>query len=329
TQLIYNDANVQVIHFDYFKTPQDIFKTFDFTVCMAAYDFGSEEFVLHEDFLKHNSQRGLHFNSNTAFPIVSMLRVKKYEEKGYRISKPEFIRIVMTCMNLEINTYEELKDHLGGMYGVNYDKLFKDIEDEEFDIGKAVDLIANISLSDEYFTKPEPVNITDVEMIIDTISKKSIKTVSVNGKLHKIRYDGSLVTLDITPPYHEEVPLKDFLKEVKFYKYVKKTADGKYFSFYDASFEYVMSKEVEAKGEISNNYFDDRQGKLHMSMKQDLSSQYRYDHGSVLIELSVTPEAFLGAELGHITARKATALREVPKSEYEQWTSEELSVVEW
>ena len=49
--------NIQAIHFKYFGTPEDIFDTFDFTVCMGAFDFEKEEFVLHNDFLKHNSQR--------------------------------------------------------------------------------------------------------------------------------------------------------------------------------------------------------------------------------------------------------------------------------
>lgn len=322
TQLVYNDVNVQVIHFDYFDSAQEIFETFDFSVCMAAYDFGKEEFVIHDNFLKHNSQRGLHFNSKTAYPIVSMLRVQKYEDKGYKISKPEFIRIVMTCMNLDISTYDELKEHLGGMYGVNYDKLFEDVEDDEFDLSKAIDLIANISMSDDYFTKPEPVEINDIDIIIDTISKKPQKILMVKGKAHKIRHDGKLKKLQVTPPYHEKINLKEYLDKVKFYKFVKKTGD-RYFSFYDKSFEYLMGKEVEAKGEEKKDGFGNYYGKLHMSLKQDLSGQYRYNDGSVLIELSVKPEDFNGSDFGHVTARKVTTLREVPKSEYENWKFEE------
>ncbi len=115
-----NDIPIQLIHFKYFNSPEDIFKTFDYTVCMGCFDFNTEEFVLHDDFLKHNSQRLLKFNSDTEYPIVSLLRVQKYEKRGYVISKPEFIRIILTCMNTEINSYEELKDQIGGMYGMAY-----------------------------------------------------------------------------------------------------------------------------------------------------------------------------------------------------------------
>ncbi|MCM3273764.1 hypothetical protein [Paenibacillus elgii] len=46
---------IQVIHFNFFKSAQEIFDSFDFT---------TEQFILHEEFLKHNSQsliKILHF----------------------------------------------------------------------------------------------------------------------------------------------------------------------------------------------------------------------------------------------------------------------------
>lgn len=76
-----NGIDIQFIHFKYYKNAREIFKTFDFTVCMGAYDFNKEEFILHEDFLKHNSQRILMYNEQTAFPIISALRVDKYKNK--------------------------------------------------------------------------------------------------------------------------------------------------------------------------------------------------------------------------------------------------------
>lgn len=76
-----NGIEIQLIYFKYYKNAKEIFKTFDFTVCMGAYDFKKEEFVLHEDFLKHNSQRMLVFNTKTSFPIISALRIDKYKNK--------------------------------------------------------------------------------------------------------------------------------------------------------------------------------------------------------------------------------------------------------
>lgn len=45
-----DDKEIQMIHFKYFEKAEEIFDTFDYTVCMGAFDFESEQFVLHEDF---------------------------------------------------------------------------------------------------------------------------------------------------------------------------------------------------------------------------------------------------------------------------------------
>lgn len=145
----------QFIHFKFFDNPQEIFDTFDFTVCMGAYDFKTDDFIFHPSFLTHNSQRLLKVNEKTAYPIMTALRVQKYLDKGYTISKPEFIKIMLVINQLNIITYKQLKEQMGGMYGVNYDKLFKDIQDNDnFDINVAIETLSDIILDDSYFELP-------------------------------------------------------------------------------------------------------------------------------------------------------------------------------
>ncbi|MFO1442919.1 hypothetical protein KDN24_06775 [Bacillus sp. Bva_UNVM-123] len=314
TLTVYDDVEIQLIHFKYFETPEDIFKTFDFTACMGCFDFSNEEFTLHSDFLKHNSQRILKFNKDTDFPIVSMLRVQKYEEKGYKISKPEFIRIILTCKLLEINTYEELKEQLGGMYGINYDKLFEDVEDQEFDLEAAIDKIADIALSEDYFKEPIPIEFKNIEDLISNISTLPTKCLYINEELHRISWFGLLESIDELPENHIILDTEKFFNENKFYKFVNKK-DDKYFSFYDKNFEYVIGQEAVAKG--ASDPWGDHGGKLHMNEKKAINdSTYRHSDGAVLIELSVKVEDFVDANEGHIRVKKATVIREVPVSEY-------------
>ncbi len=112
-----NGSIVQMMHFDFFETPADIFKAFDFTVCMAAYDYDAKEFVFHDDFLKHNSQRFLKFNTGTRYPLASATRVLKYQGRGYTIGKGDVLRIVLASRAVPINSWEELQDQIGGAYG--------------------------------------------------------------------------------------------------------------------------------------------------------------------------------------------------------------------
>lgn len=111
------DTIIQYMHFDFFPTANDIFKAFDFTVCMGAYDYEAREMVLHPDFLKHNSQRFLRFNPGTNFPLASATRVIKYQDRGYTIGKGDILKIALACRKVDINSWADLKDQIGGAYG--------------------------------------------------------------------------------------------------------------------------------------------------------------------------------------------------------------------
>ena len=167
--LLIKDSNknilVQLIYFKYFDKVEEIFDTFDFTVCMCAYDFKTEEFILHNEFLHHNTCRLLKFNENTAYPIMSALRVQKYKDKGYDIPKADFIKIILACMNLDITTYEELEEQIGGMYGINIDKLF----DDKFKGKDKIDLLeainAIIDAEDEYIEDQKITYMNEVDVV--------------------------------------------------------------------------------------------------------------------------------------------------------------------
>lgn len=108
---------IQLMHFDYFQTPQEIFDAFDFTVCMAAYDIEKEEFTFHDDFMKHAAQRYLKFHSGTRYPFGSLLRVLKYQSRGYTIGKSDLLRIGLCCTKVELNSWDDLARAIGGQYG--------------------------------------------------------------------------------------------------------------------------------------------------------------------------------------------------------------------
>ena len=123
------EQDVQFMTFKWFDSVEDVFNTFDFTCCMAAYDCSTGEFVFHPEFMQHNSQRYLKFNPGTAYPIMSLLRVDKYRDKGYTISKTEMLRIIGACMNLNLESWDDVKDHIGGMYGYDVDDVFDETVD--------------------------------------------------------------------------------------------------------------------------------------------------------------------------------------------------------
>lgn len=311
------NLDVQLIHFKYFSDAKEIFNTFDFTVCMGAFDFETEEFILHDDFMQHNSQRILKFNKNTAFPIVSLLRVQKYKDKGYSISKPEFIRIALTCMNLEINTYEELKEQMGGMYGINYDKLFVDM-DGKLDLNEAIDIIENLILEDAYFEQPifTQIEFGDINDYLDEITKEETSYFKIDGNIFRVNGD-DIRSSTKQPKNGIEINITDFFKDKKYYKFVKKEND-KYISFYDNNFEYIIGQEVEARGSRYSSYGNENDKVLYFTSLKNISNTNHYSRDkNVLIEVSLKPEDFVDENDNVITLKKATMIREVPKVEYE------------
>ncbi len=123
-----NGDIVQFMHFDFFPTAQDIFNAFDFTIVMGALNLDSAEFVFHDDFLKHNSQRFLRFHKGTRYPLASATRVLKYLDRDYTIGKGDMLKIVLASRQIPIESWAQLADQLGGAYGekvaVNDNKPF-------------------------------------------------------------------------------------------------------------------------------------------------------------------------------------------------------------
>lgn len=316
-----NDESVlvQLIHYTTYDKAESIFDHYDFTACMGAYDFATEEFILHPDFLKHNSQRILKFNSGTLYPLISAIRVDKYEKKGYTISKAEFFRIIMSCMTLEIKSYEELKEHLGGMYGEAYERLIEDIEEEEFDLHKVIEVIASITKQDSYFEEFISKNYDNNQVLSELIKfeKKVFETKSghlylmLNGTATE--YSGGLFEDD------ELISPNEYYEGKKYYKFVKKKKDdyNRLFSFYDSKFEYVVGEEAVAEKELSTY---GSSGRLFFNKPTHISNSTYYDRDEkVLIEVSILGDDVVEDRHGEITAVKCNVLRVVPEEEWKKW----------
>lgn len=230
---------LQLIYIDYYDTPWQVFDTFDFTVCMGAFDFKTEEFALHKDFLKHNSQRQLMFNTKTLFPIISALRVNKYIDKGYTISKQEFIKVMFTVNLLKVNSLEELEEQLGGMHGESVDNIFSEDLKNNFDMNKAL-----LELSEKEFVYKDrtPADYDNFELFIEELLEDKIKYCVYENQKY-VRIGNELKFISEIKDNYVLCDIKEILNfpMIK-YKCVEKI-DDRYFSYYDKNYEYKL-KEV-------------------------------------------------------------------------------------
>lgn len=112
-----------------FTFPRDIFDCFDFTVCMGAYDVDQKKYFFDDRFWIDVASKDLVFNPGTLYPLNSLIRVNKYKAKGYHISKPQMVKMILTCMNSQFpSSWEDLESQIGGTYGRQIKINSKDLE---------------------------------------------------------------------------------------------------------------------------------------------------------------------------------------------------------
>lgn len=111
-----DSGSYQVVTKDSFiGEPDTIINNFDYTICMGAYDFSSDDFILHNKFLLDLSKRILCFNADAQYPLCSLFRLRKFSKRGFTISGSEIIKLGLAVNNIKITNYGELREQLLGI----------------------------------------------------------------------------------------------------------------------------------------------------------------------------------------------------------------------
>ena len=160
-------ATVQFIFFDYFNDLQSVFSAFDFTVCMAGIDLKDGTLQMHPQFLSDIASRTLHFNDGTRFPYISLIRTRKYQDRGYKLSKGTILAIANACAQWKISNWQQAKEQLGGVYGDEID--VKVGENVEFSQQALNELLTSIP-EERSFT----VNLSDYELLYKELTGKDL-----------------------------------------------------------------------------------------------------------------------------------------------------------
>ena len=95
--------------------PDEIFGSFDFTICCGAYSFRDEQFNLHPRFLPDLAKRKLVYMGGSRFPICALYRTVKYQKRGYSLPGSTAMHLGLAISRLDILTYADLKAQLRGI----------------------------------------------------------------------------------------------------------------------------------------------------------------------------------------------------------------------
>lgn len=101
-KLKYNNITYDIIKMN-FDNPTTLLNSFDFTVCQFCIDYNLCFYYSEESFIDL-SKRQLMI-SNLPYPESTMLRVNKYNNKGFRICNEELTKIINSIKNVNVNLH--------------------------------------------------------------------------------------------------------------------------------------------------------------------------------------------------------------------------------
>lgn len=247
---------IQIMTYDTFETPEKIFEHFDFSVCMAAFDYDTEKYIFHENFYPDIASKTIRFNPKTKYPLNSILRIQKYKEKGYYTSKPELLKMILTSIQKGMpNSWEELEKEIGGTYGKEITLNASDKECTYENIIEILDEISHCGFIQK--DKSEEYRDIDINMLEYIYSNKNVEYIEtssgecfsvLNGKIdHNIT---NIIKEKQLKPNDLKIDKSKFIKIDNFtmygYKQVKITEENKYKPkvYPNNKIEYELNKET-------------------------------------------------------------------------------------
>jgi len=311
--ILSDEIIVQFIIIDYVDSIEEIFSKFDFTCVMGAFDTMTDEFYFHDNFMQHNSQRKLVYNRGTMFPIISALRVNKYREQGYSISRAEFMKVILSIMELNIQSWDEMERQLGKFYGMEVAEIVsEEMRQKEFSVSAMFDALDAVDFDYQLKKELGAKHINNyTEFVLEVIGEK----------LQQYAFGGKAIVWNTNKweradQYSKEFLSDDVIEDVPFdaeiaYKFVRQLEDGTLVSNYRQRFEYKVGEIAQDQGH--GLYFYYKYG------FETMKGAYGYGDDKVCIEVRIIrkkTEARLPDE--PVIAYEADVLRIVPKEEYEE-----------
>ena len=294
--LIGGSVPIQLIYFKYFENLQDVFNTFDFTISMCGYDFKTKQLEHHPDFFSDLAQRRLSFNKNTAYPLVSALRVNKFKDRGYNISRSEMIKLLLTVSQLEIKTPRQFIEQIGGFYGNSALASLSKLDEKDFDLEKGLKVLSESSEGSNPEINKVISNTPESKLGVHQLARLIHSDNPLEGgwyredntAYYKSKYSRHSIPLDIALLFapHNEVHQRENPEEPvsgMFYKWVYKTENPNVFkSIHRDSFLYELGKDaVDEKAglffckdsDIKSHYFASREGAVMLMCLADIKDR--------------------------------------------------------
>lgn len=97
----------------FYGTAEEIHKNYDFEHCKNVYDYGSNTLTLLPSAMEAILSKNLRY-TGSLYPICSLFRMRKFLDRGWRISAGEIVKMSFQISKLNLNDMNVLKEQLTG-----------------------------------------------------------------------------------------------------------------------------------------------------------------------------------------------------------------------
>jgi hypothetical protein len=288
-----------LVWFKTFKDSEEVFSAFDFTCVMGAYDFRTSRFEFDDRFFKDNMRKSLVYSHKNFFPFGSMFRIKKYEDRGFTISKKEFAKIMVKSLQVEIKTVKDLETQLGSMYGYDLSEVFKGVKELNYDI--ILDKLDGMESLEKY----EKGLTRDIEELYNETFGKYRELLSIGDDVYEV-FNKDMVYAGKLSWFNEE-HVKEAQFPISLYKWVK-CIDGEFSSFYKPDFKYEVGEAVESSNGIYVGFKSKVRRLTYANNPNRALIELRVDSADDIIQL--------GSLYSTNRVKKCTVVRELNYSEW-------------
>jgi hypothetical protein len=127
----------------FYGDPDEIHSYYDFVHCMNYWVSGTNNLVLRPESLEALLSRTLVY-SGSKYPICSMIRSRKFIERGFRINAGQYLKMAMQIADLDLYDYGVLEEQLTGVDVAYFTEVVSKLRDhnpEKVDSAYLIEII--------------------------------------------------------------------------------------------------------------------------------------------------------------------------------------------
>jgi len=119
----------------FYGEPNEIHDNYDFVHAMCYWDHRNQDLVLPAEAMEAMLSRTLIYRGSL-YPIASIFRMKKFIERGWRITAGQQLKIMWQISEIDLSNWDTLKEQLTGVdmaYMFQITEALKDVPSEKID----------------------------------------------------------------------------------------------------------------------------------------------------------------------------------------------------